>query len=224
MTNEILFILHSTWISVATLCTLFVGKEALIAAITVFTILANLFVTKQITLCGFHVTATDAFAIGATLGMNMLQEYYGNTAARKAIIISFLMGVFFTIASIFHLLYLPNSFDEHHIHFLALLSPLPRIIIASLSTYFLTQYVDYFLFNTLKRKFITQNVSTRYCFSTMLSQLFDTVLFSFLGLYGIVHNIGHLIMVSYTIKLVIIAASTPFVWLSSYIMKGHSHE
>jgi len=93
---------------------------------------------------------------------------------------------------------------------------------ASLATYLMAQNLDHFLFNTLKKKFNDHGMAIRYCLSTALSQLFDTIVFSFLGLYGLVHNIGHLIIVSYTIKILVIMLSTPFAWSSSYIVKGRT--
>ncbi len=221
MTNEILFVTHIVCIGITVLTALFVGKEAVIAITCIFTILANLFVTKQITLFGLHVTATDAFAVGSILGINILQEYYGNKVARQAICIGFLCAVFFTLASIIHLCYIPNSFDQCHTHFMAILYPIPRLIAASLVTYLMSQNLDYFLFNFFKKHFNKFGMVMRYCSSTIISQFFDTILFSFLGLYGLVHNIGHLIIVSYTIKLLIIMLNTPFAWLSSSIAKGN---
>ena len=152
--------------------------------------------------------------------MNILQEYYGNKVARQAIGIGFGAALFFTLMSFIHLCYLPNNFDHCHIHFMAILQPMPRIIIASLITYLLSQNLDYFLFTFFKTKFKSQNIVMRFFSSTILSQLFDTVLFSFLGLYGIIHNIGHLILVSYAIKILVIILSTPFAWLSAAIVKG----
>lgn len=222
MTNEILFTAHVVWIGASVLAALFTGKEAIIAFTAIFTLLANLFVTKQITLFGLEVTATDAFAVGSVLGMNLLQEYFGNRVARQAIIIGFMSAIFFTITSIIHLCYMPNGFDQCHNHFLAILSPMPRLMIASLISYLLSQNLDYYLFTFFKQKFSKQGIVMRYCSSTALSQLCDTILFSFLGLYGIVHNIWHLIAVSYTIKLIVILASTPFAWISSSLVKGRS--
>ena len=40
---------------------------------------------KQITLFGLNATASDIFAIGSLLGLNLLREIYGITEAKKAI-------------------------------------------------------------------------------------------------------------------------------------------
>lgn len=218
MINEIVFGFHVLCLGSAVLGAFFASKEALITLTAIFTLLTNLFVTKQITLFGLHVTATDAFAVGSILGMNILQEYYGNKVARQAIAIGFCAALFFIAVSVIHICYLPNNFDQCHIHFMAILQPMPRIVIASLVTYLLSQNLDHFLFTFFKTKFPEHGIVMRFCSSTIISQLFDTVLFSFLGLYGLIHNIGHLIIVSYAIKLLVIACSTPFAWLSARVI------
>src|ERR1700692_1102877 len=103
MHNELIFIAHSLIISAFALFSLKLGKEALIGFISVACILANLFVIKQTTLCTLTATCSDAFSIGAVLGLNLLQEYYGREIGRKAIWISFFLLVFYAIVSQIHL-------------------------------------------------------------------------------------------------------------------------
>jgi len=55
--------------------------------------------------------------------------------------------------------------------------------------------------------------------SIAITQLVDTVLFSFLGLYGIIHNITSIIIVSYAIKLLAVVIATPFVAISHKVHK-----
>ena len=49
--------------------------------------------------------------------------------------------------------------------------------------------------------------------SITVSQAFDTVLFSFLGLYGIIENLGQIMIVSFTIKMVTMLLLTPMLVL-----------
>lgn len=217
--NEYIFITHITFMSLATLIALRIGKEALITLISLQAILANLFVVKQISLLGFTATGSDAFTIGTVLGLNLLQEYYGKKAAQQAIWISFFALVFYGIVSQIHLSYMPHLLDDMHPHFHAILGVMPRIIIASFSVYFIAQQLDVFLYGTLKRVFEGKYLVARNYFSVLLVQLVDTILFSFFGLYGILDNIPDIIMVSYTIKVVAILIATPFLLLSKKIYK-----
>jgi len=212
--NELIFICHIIIVSLSTLVALRLGAHALVAFICLQCVLANLFVTKQITLLGLTATAADAFTIGAVLGLNLLQEYYGAAIARRAIWINFFLLLFYALIGYIHLSYLPSNADTMHPHFMAILSVMPRIVIASFTVYLIAQYCDYLLYGFLKRILHNRLLVARNYASIMITQLLDTVLFSFLGLYGLVDNIWHIIIVSYTVKLCAIVIATPFIALS----------
>ncbi len=211
MLNEIVFIFHCTMISIFSLAALFCGSHALVTFICIQCILANLFVLKQISLFGFTATCADAFTVGATLGLNLLQEYYGAHITKKAIWINFVFLVFYLIATQIHIAYAPAVFDITQQHFVALLGLMPRIVIASFSVYFLVQMLDYCLYGLLKKKYADEHLILRNYFSIAFCQLIDTLLFSFLGLYGLVENIWHIIFISYAVKMMSIIIATPFV-------------
>lgn len=217
--NELIFLFHITLMSVATLMALRLGKEALVAFISLQAVLANLFVVKQITLFGLTATGSDAFTIGTVLGLNLLQEYYGREIAQKSIWISFGCLIFYGMVSQVHIGYIPHMCDTMQPHFIAVLNEMPRIVIASFTVYFLAQQLDYQLYGMLKRLFDGNYLVLRNYCSVLLVQLVDTVLFSFLGLYGILDNIWQIIAVSYTIKVIAILISTPFLALSRNLKK-----
>ncbi len=215
--NELIFLLHASALSLFLLIALRMGKEALIALISLYGILANLFVTKQITLFGLGATASDAFAVAAILGLNLLQEYFGTAISKKAIWICFMSLVAYTAATQLHLAYMPSSFDITHGHFCALLEVMPRITFASIFTFFIVQQIDRWLYGILQNKFGTRYFVLRNYASLAFSQLIDTILFSFLGLFGVVENIASIILVSYMIKMLATFLTTPWLILSKYI-------
>ena len=208
--NEILFIFHTILISCFALGALVLGSEALIAFICLQTILANLFVIKPIMLCGWTATGADAFTIGAVFGFHLLQEFYGRNLTKKVIWLSFGMLFFYLIMSQIHLLYIPHSCDLTQQHFYALLSLMPRIAIASLVSYLISQQFDCWLYEKLRLAFKGNYLPARNYVCAATSQLLDTVLFSFLGLLGIINNIGEVMIISYGIKLTALALTTPF--------------
>jgi uncharacterized integral membrane protein (TIGR00697 family) len=55
-------------------------------------------------------------------------------------------------------------------------------------------------------------------FALTISQLIDTLLFSFLGLYGIVANIFDILILSFCLKLLAIALMTPFLMIAKKIL------
>lgn len=217
--NELIFSFYILIVSSATLGALWLGSHALVTLIALQWVLANLFVTKQIILFGLTVTASDALAVGATLCLNLLQEYYGKTLTRQAIVISFCATIFYTILSLLQILYYPAPQDTAHEHFCALLNPMPRIIIASMITYLVVQMLDYRIYGFLKHALPHQSLVFRNYISIGVTQLIDTILFSFLGLYGMVASLASIIIVSYTIKVVSLLCVAPFVALSKYVYR-----
>lgn len=213
ITNELIFFFHVFIISLATFICLQFGKNGLSALVTLCFVLGNLFVLKQINLFSLSVTPTDAYFIGAALAINLLNEFYGRKEARKALYISLILGIFFVILGIIQLMYQPNQFDVFHNHFYALLSPTARIVAASLTAYFTSQTVEYILYAFLKQLLKGKYLIMRNWITLLTSQFIDTVLFSFLGLYGIIENIGSVILLSYTIKIITIFSMTPILWI-----------
>lgn len=214
--NEILFLIQIFFIITFVLFSLKQGKVFLTTSVTVQALIANLFVLKQITLFGFEVTASDAFAIGSLLGLNMLQEYFTKEDAQKAMWICFFFMLFFTLISQLHLLYQPNSHDTTQEAFLTLLSASPRFLIASMCAFLLVQQIDIRFFTFLKLQLPKINFSIRATIALIVSQFLDTALFSFMGLYGLVISVFDIIFFSFTIKLLVIFCFTPFMrWAKS---------
>lgn len=223
--NEYIFLLQIACIGICTLASLYLGREALCALIITQTILANLFVSKQIMFLQFHITPTDAFTLGAVIALNLMQEYYGPKAARSTLWISFATTLFFNIMAQLHLWYIPSIYDTSNPHFMAILYNSPRIIAASLTAYLLSQNIEYSLYAFFKRKYGSKNIFIRSALATFPAQLCDTLIFSLLGLYGIVERIDHIILVSYMIKVIAFIASAPTIWLSKHVAtKKYTYE
>lgn len=212
--NELIFFLHIASVILITFGALKLGKEALIALTALLAVVANFFVLKQMELFGWNVTCSDVFAVGSILSLNLLQEHFGKEAARRSVWICFCALIFFGLMSQVHLLYTPSPFDYTHDHYSALLSPAPRLLIASLASFFLVQQIDVSFFGFLKNKFGSVDWRWRNGTSLVVSQLLDTVFFSFLGLYGLVASLPTIIIVSFAVKLIIIGSIALFSSLS----------
>lgn len=217
--NSIIFILHTAIISGLTLFFGRMGKAALTSYISLLLVLVNIFVIKQIDLCGYCVTCADAYIIGVSFGINLLQEIWGKKVAQKAIFISFACSLFYLIMGYFHLWYTPATHDTSQAHFVYLLSNTLRIIVASFASYLIVQYADTILYGFMKKRFDGKYFVLRNYLSMFSSQFFDTIIFSYLGLYGLVHNINHIMIVSYGIKVAAILLSTPFIYYAKKVVK-----
>lgn len=190
------------------------GKEALFVWIALQSILANFFVLKQITLFGLNATASDMFAVGGLLGLNLIQAYYGKEAAKKAVGISFIAMTFFCILSQAHIYYVPNHFDTSHDAYAQLLTPAPRILIGSLIAFLVVQSFDVFLFDKLKRHFPKNSFTKISIICLFTSQALDTILFAHLALYGIVNKLWEVILIGYLIKTFTILFMVPLFHIS----------
>lgn len=207
--NELIFFTQTVLILLFSLGSFRLGKEALTTWVAVQALIANLFVLKQITLFGFEVTASDSFAIGSLLGLNFLQEYYGQEEAKKATWICFFFMFFFFAASQLHLLYQPSLYDEVQSAYQQILAPAPRLLAASMAVFFIVQQLDIRFFSFLKHQFQGLNFANRVAITLVLTQFLDTFLFSFAGLYGLVISVIDIIIVSFAIKLIVIFCITP---------------
>lgn len=216
--NEIIFGLHVIIIAASSLGALFLGKETLACFIGLLGILSNLFVTKQIVLFGLTVTSSDAFAVGGIFGLNLMQEYFGRQAAEKTIRLGLFMMLFYLLATIIHIWYSPAPADIMQPHFVKIFELMPRITISSLVVYFVVQSLDARLYGFLQKLFHGKYLLARSTISLVISQFFDTALFSFLALYGVVESIVDIMIVSLIIKLVVIALSIPFITWSKKII------
>lgn len=194
----------------------YLGQSALTAWVVILSLLANLFVLKQIDLVGLNATAGDIFAIGCLLGLNLLQDKYGRQAAQQAIWTSFSCLLFFVIMSHIHLLYEPSIYDHAQDAYSYILTPTPRIVIASLTTFFIVQQFDSRIYGLL-RKISPFSAIWVSGFTMCISQFLDTVLFILLGLYGLVGALSEIIIVSYTIKLIAIASTIPWSYVTERV-------
>ncbi len=212
--NETLFLVHVIVVMGFGLASLKMGKTALTAWVALQAVLANLFVLKQICFFHFHVTCSDVFAIGSVFGLNLLREYFGKEAAKKALWACFSAMVFFVAMAQLHLLYKPSPYDTAHQAFETILSSSPRLLFASLAVFFIVQQIDLRLFGYLKEKFFRIPLSIRNAFSLATTQFLDTFLFSIFGLWGLVASLSDIILVSFLIKLLVIALMSPLIHFS----------
>ncbi len=221
LSNEWLFLLQIIFTVSISLIALRLGRVTLTSWVALQGVLANLFVVKQINLFGLSVTCGDCYIVSSIFGLNLLQEFFGKEASRAAIPATFLGMLFMVVMSQFHLAYSPNDFDTTNGAFQTILQPAPRLLIASLITSLMVWVFDIRLFSWIKENFFILPYALRTAICMVISQLLDTILFTFLGLYGVINSPGHVIMVSFAIKMVCIAGLTPFGGVAKWARGEH---
>ncbi len=201
--NELIFSSHIVVLLLATYIALRLGPKALATLSSVMIVLANLFVTKQTALFGLEVTTTDAYTVGSLVCLNLYSELTSKEEAIKLSRLNIFILLFFIAAAAFQLAYVPTPSDTAHVPFQQILSTTPRIFFASIITYILSQRLDLFLFTNLRKKL---SLTLSMICSLLVSQAFDTILFSFAALYNIVQSLLSIIVFSYAIKMLSLAS------------------
>ncbi len=179
------------------------GQIALMTSIVIQSLMANIFVLKQMDLFGYTVTCSDVYSVGAILTLNILQEDHGPKKAQEAVGMSFCFLLFFAVMAWIHLLYVPSIEDTTHESYMVIFGHSFRLIGASIITTLIAQALDVRLFGFLRRYFPSTKLACRSGISTLVSQGIDTILFTFLGLYGLVSSPWNIIVVSYAVKVAI---------------------
>lgn len=217
--NELTFFIHVAAMISFIILALRIGKEGLISAIVVQVILGNLFVTKQMSLFGLDVTCSEVYTVGALFSLNLLQTYFGKKVANKTLGIVFLLLFFVIIMSQFQLRYLPSKYDSMHGAFSTILGHTPRIMISSFFCALAMQKLDLEVFGFLKKRFTKLPFFIPFACASLITQFLDTVLFSLIALYGIVHSMKDIILMSYLVKVAVIFSIAPFTLLVKRLIR-----
>lgn len=221
MPNEILIILSFLLIygGVVLFYRLF-GKNGLLAFNVMATLLANIEVLLVVRAFGIEMTLGNVLFASTFLITDILSENHGKKDANKAVIISTLCSVFFIAISQMWLLYTPSESDWASSSFRTIFSSTPRVVCASLIVYLISQLIDVWLYHKwwdwCRKRFGDEKKGLwiRNNGSTMISQMINTLLYTFLAFYG-TYDIKTLLSIfisSYLIFFVTSLLDTPFVY------------
>jgi len=200
----------------------FFGKTGLYIWIPISTILANIQVLKMVDLFSIGVTLGNITYASSFLVTDILSENYGKKAARKAVFIGFFSLAATVIIMNIALNFKPNEFDFIQKSLNNIFAILPRIALASLIAYGTSQLHDIWAYSFWKNLF-PQNkfLWLRNNASTMVSQLIDSILFTFIAFWGLLPQ-GEFIQIlitTYLLKWIVAAIDTPFLYLAKFMFK-----
>tara|TARA_Y100000294_G_scaffold22197_3_gene18827 strand:- start:268 stop:990 length:723 start_codon:yes stop_codon:yes gene_type:complete len=234
MSNELLFIIQTIVGLLFTLIAFRMGRHWLYGYVGVCIVLANIFVTKQITLFGLAATGGNVVYGAVFLATDLLAEHYGKKAAREAVYIGFFAAVFYTVMSQLILFFSPSSDDWGAAAGMSsIFSAAPSIIIASLTAYLASQLHDIWAFHFIRQKTQGRFLWLRNNLSTWVSQLIDSILFSFLAFLILPQLISdstnalqfgtvvQIVISTYLLKILVAAIDTPFIYLSYALKTPH---
>jgi uncharacterized integral membrane protein (TIGR00697 family) len=101
--------------------------------------------------------------------------------------------------------------------FNTVLGQTPRIALASVVAYLISQHHDVWAFQFWKERFNGRHLWLRNKTSTIVSQLLDSAIFLFIAFYGIM-PIGQMILDMWMVKVIIAMLDTPFMYLGRRII------
>jgi len=196
----------------------FFGREGLMALIAMYIILCNLQVIKITTMFGLTVTLGNALYASIFFATDLLSEVWGKKAANRGVIIGFIALVLMTVIMQVSLQY--SVIDDPWAirvqdSMTTIFGFMPRIALASVSAYLLSQFHDVWAYHFLMRKTGGRHLWLRNNASTMVSQLIDTLVFCFIAFWGVVERSAFLdiLMTTYVLKFIVALMDTPFIYL-----------
>ncbi|WP_017811455.1 MULTISPECIES: queuosine precursor transporter [Paenibacillus] len=201
-----------------TICYRLFGIKGLYGWIAIAAILANIQVVKTIELLGIVTTLGNTMYVSMYLASDLLNERFGPRVARKAVWFGFFTLIVTTIVMRMAIHFDPAvGVDVSQEALELIFGPLSTLLIASLTAYLVSQFLDVRLYKWLRRRFpAPHQLWIRNNGSTMISSFIDTLIFcsiAFLGMYEWSVWI-EIFLTTYILKFLLTAAGTPFLYLA----------
>ena len=173
------------------------------AGLCCYMVLSSILANIQI----LYVTSYEGFDMAILLGTvtfcssflacDIINKKHGAKMAKKALYLTIFSDIFFLISiiltighkpldySVFKDFSISQSTTENNVKAISqIFLPIPRLLIASYATYFLSQISEITLFNLIKKtRFIKSEYIKHNIVLFLSSVVFDTLLFTFFGLY-----------------------------------------
>lgn len=226
MRNELLLLLTLLLIfSLVIASYRFFGETGLYCWTVFATILANIEVLLMINAFGMEMTLGNILFASTFLVTDILSEIAGKKQAQRAVNLGIVTSACFIIISQSWLLYTPADTDWASPAFHTIFSNTPRLLLASLLVYAVSQKFDvwayhkWWAYTTKKFGDSQKYLWLRNNGSTLISQLLNTVLYTFgafLGMYDMATLIS-ICLSSYVIFIFTSLLDTPFVYLARKI-------
>lgn len=192
----------------------FFGKNGLFVWMAVGVILANIEVMKTVKVFGMVTALGNVIYSSLFLTTDILTENYSKKEAQKAVWLGFFVLISVTILMQITLNFVPDESDFLSEHITALFVLLPRITIASLTAYLISQTLDVTVFSKLKRLHERRLLWFRNNVSTSVSQFIDTSIFTLIAFTGIFSwsIMLQIFITSMIMKVVVSFCDTPFIY------------
>lgn len=198
------------------------GKQGLLCWIPVSVILANIQVVKLVSLFGITSTLGNIVYASAFLVTDILSENHGKEDAKQAVYIGFFSLIVTTVIMNLALRFTPHPDDFAQGALETIFKIMPRLAIASLIAYGLSQMHDVWAFHWWKNMTKGRHLWLRNNLSTMVSQALDSSVFTLIAFYGTVPTgiLWEIFISTYILKFIVALCDTPFVYIARRMKEG----
>jgi len=190
------------------------GKTGLFVWMAIGVIIANIEVMKTVRVFGMVTALGNVIYSSLFLVTDILNENYSKKDAQKAVWMGFFVLISVTILMQITIHFIPDESDFLSEHITKLFEFLPRIAVASLIAYLISQSFDVLLFAKLKKIYKRKFLWFRNNSSTIISQFIDTTIFTLIAFTGIFSwsIILQIFITSMIMKIAIAFFDTPFIY------------
>ncbi|MDF2911594.1 MAG: transporter [Sporolactobacillus laevolacticus] len=185
-------------------------------------IAANLVASKLFSIDGFSMTSGIVIYPLTFLILDSITECWGKPIARKIILVGLLVNILFVLL-LQLAIHLPAApFWKGQEAYATVLGAMPRVVLASLCGYAISQTLDVTIFVGLKKRTQGRMLWLRSLLSTAISQLADSTVFMFVGFAGIlpVTAILTTIGTEYVLKFSYAVIGVPLIYLIVRWIRG----
>ena len=192
------------------------GKEGLIGWIGIASILANILIVKSVTLIGMNATLGNVLFASNFLATDMLTENYSYRDAKKGVLFGAVSVIAFLIITQVALVYTPCVGDIAQESFQTIFSLTPRITLASVTLFILSNFVDIKLYEWLREKHNGKKMWLRNNLCTIISNGSENFVFYFVAFGGVfaTKDLVSFAITATIIEVIIAICDTPFLYLS----------
>ncbi|MCL1852510.1 MAG: queuosine precursor transporter [Peptococcaceae bacterium] len=200
------------------------AEKGLIAWVILAAITANIEVLILIRAFSMEQTLGNIMFASTFLATDIISELHGKKQAKQAVNIGIFISLCFLLISQSWLQYRPSPDDQFYPFIQGVFTNTPRVLISSLAVYAIVQRFDVWLYHRLWQ-FTENSAGSTQPFlwlrnsSTLISQLLNTILFTFLAFWGTysLPTLISIIISTYVIYIVISLTDTPIVYLARFI-------
>ena len=179
--------------------------------------MANLEVAKTINIFNVEATLGNILFASIFLATDIITECYGKEEAKKGIKIGLFSTITFLITTQFAVNYIPSANDVVGESMNNLFNIAPRICIASILMYYISNVLDVYLYNKLLTKFKGKRMWLRNNICTIICNCLENFGFTIFAFYNVfpTNELISIAVATSIVEIIIALCDTPFLYVAT---------